>query len=343
MYNGMEPNAAFGGDVAELRRKMPQQRKGLFGSKKHPVMLAREDGETLAHRGMPAVLQQSNNQQAPTMPGPISGIGGGTFNTDGTQATPVQPEAEAPSPLGGSRQQFDYDAAMKALTGEYKKPKDWQIALAILGDGLAGASGRQGFAVQNIVNRKDAYAQRQFEAAKQILDWQQGDYAAQRDADLRAANPFTIGRERLGYNPYTGETDVLYRGRQDGEIYADNLGFDRGSEEWTAAVEDYVLRSSGPSAHARDLEADDYRTENDRSLEGYRQSNRLEMENARQRNRSAMEDTRQGNRMTLRQTPTARRGSKPSGIVTVKTPAEAMALPSGTKFRTPDGKVKVRP
>jgi hypothetical protein len=326
-----------------LRRKLPQ-RKGLFGSKKHPVMLAREDGVTMAHRGMPAVLQQSNNQQAPTMPGPISGIAGGTFNTDGTQATPVQPEAEAPRPLGGSmRQPFDYDAAMKALAGEYKKPKDWQIALAILGDGLSGASGRQGYAVQNIVNQRNAHSQRQFEAAKQILDWRQGDYAAQRDADLRAANPFTIGRERLAYNPATGDTEMLYRGRQDGEIYADNLGFDRGSEEWTAAVEDYVLRSSGPSAHARDLEVDDYRTENDRSLEGYRQQNRLEMENARQRNRSAMENTRQGNRMTLRETPPARRGSRPSGIVTVKTPAEARALPSGTKFRTPDGKVKVRP
>lgn len=342
MFDVMDRGASMGGDVAELRRKLPQQRKGLFGSKKHPVMLAREDGVTMAHRGMPAVLQQSNNQQAPTMPGPISGIAGGTFNTDGTQATPVQPEAEAPRPLGGSmRQPFDYDAAMKALTGEYKKPKDWQIALAILGDGLAGASGRQGYAVQNIINRKDEHAQRQFEAAKQILDWQQGDYAAQRDADLRASNPFTIGRERLAYNPATGDTEMLYRGRQDGEIYADSLGFDRGTEEWNAALEDYVLRSSGPSAHARDLEVDDHRTANDRSLEGYRQRNRLEMEDARQRNRSAMESERQGNRMTLRQT--APRGKRPAGIVTVGTPAEAMALPSGTRFRTPDGKVKVRP
>lgn len=33
----------------------------------------------------------------------------------------------------------------------------------------------------------------------------------------------------------------------------------------------------------------------------------------------------------------------PDGIQTVQTPDDAMALPSGTKFRTPDGRVKVRP
>ncbi|MBY6015133.1 hypothetical protein KUV75_09505 [Qipengyuania gaetbuli] len=207
------------------------------------------------------------------------------------------------------RQPFDYDAALKALTGDYKKPKAWQYALAAVGDALARNGGHQAFAVQNIVNQQNEYRQRQLDAAETIAGWQYDDWARQNEADLRASNPFTIGRERLAYDPATGEANVLYRGRQDAEIYADSLGFDRGSEEWNAAAQDFVLRGSGPSAHARDLELDDYRTANDRDLEGYRQENRLEMENTRQRNRSAMESARQGNRMTLRQTPSAGRGS----------------------------------
>lgn len=37
--------------------------------------------------------QQMGNQMMPGMPGMIGGFGGGTFNVDGSQATPVQPSA----------------------------------------------------------------------------------------------------------------------------------------------------------------------------------------------------------------------------------------------------------
>ncbi len=329
------------------------------------------------------------SEAQPVMPGPISGIGEGTFNMDGSQATPVdqapmgngmpaaqtqapmpgpaevaqtglrQPgggmqdapaqglgarmQPEQPGPLGSSmRQPFDYDAAMKALTGEYKKPKDWQVALAILGDGLAGAGGRQGYAVQNIIGRRDAYQQRQFEAAKQVLGWQQGDYAAQRDADLRAANPVTIGRDRVQFDPRSGQSSVLFDGAEDFELYAEGLGLEPGSDDYFQAVEDFILRGSGPSAYDRDVSLDDHRTGNDRGLEGYRQENRLEMERARQGNRLGMEGARQGNRMTLRQTPSAGRAPARSAIQTVTTPAEAQRLKPGTRYRTPDGKVFTR-
>ena len=341
----------------------------------------------------------SQNPDQPAMPGPIGGFGGGTFDMDGSQATPVggapmavnaaaeqpgpaggmtapgqglgarmqpQPEqadaghwsvggfddlpvkSQAPAmpgnagPLGASmRQPFDYDAAMKTLVGEYKKPKDWQVALAILGDGLAGAGGRQGFAVDNILRRKNEYQQRQFEAAKQILGWQQGDYAAQRDADLQAANPFTIGRDRVQFDPRSGQSSVVYDGAEDFELYAEGLGLEPGSEDYFRAVEDFILRGSGPSAYERDVSLDDHRTGNDRGLEGYRQENRLAMERARQGNRLGMEGARQSNRMTLRQTPAAGRGAG-AAIQTVSTPAQAQQLKPGTRYRTPDGKVYTR-
>ena len=286
---------------------MTPDEKGLFGRRKY---LGKDDGVTMAHRNMPNVLQSNDVKQAPAMPGPISGFGGGTFGMNGEQVTPA--DAASPSmgegvpqqgvpqqqgPLGGSmRQPFDYDRAMEVLKGQQPKgPNGWQMAAAVIGDALVQNSGGRPFAMQNLMQRRDMNSQRQFDAAKQVLGWQHGDYSAQRDADLRAANPYTIGRERLGYNPATGQTEVLYQGRQDGEIYADSLGFDRGSDEWNAALEDYILRSSGPSAHERDIQMDDYRTANDRSLEGYRQQNRLQMEGARQGNRRGMVDYRNAN------------------------------------------------
>lgn len=300
---------------------MANKRRGIFGSVKEAFLPQRTEDGTLAHKGMPMIESRTGREarnNGPTMPGPISGFGGGTFNIDGSQATPPDhwsidavgetmgagsPMRSAPSdgmakggPLGGSmRQPFDYEAAKAILAGEKPKIKDWQKILAVLADMATAAGGGQPYAMRTIMARQDDYSKRQFEAAKQILGWQYGDYEAQRDADLRAANPFTIGRERLGYDPATGQTNVLYRGRQDAEIYADSLGFDRGSEEWNAALEDYILRSSGPSAHQRDKEIDDYRTANDRSLEGYRQQNRLQMEGSRQSNRRGMVDYRNAN------------------------------------------------
>lgn len=255
-------------------------------------------------------------------------------------------KGEAPGPLGGSmRAPFDYDAARKALVGDQKKISPWAWGLAALGDALTSYGGSEPWAVQNLSQMQSAQTERMRQASATLAGWQRDDYEASRDADLKAANPFTIGRNRLQFDPTTGEVATLYDGAEDAEIYADALGLERGSQEWTQAYEDFVLRGSGPSAHLRDMELDDHRTGNDRSLEGYRQGNRISLENLRQRNRSSMEGQRQSNRMTLRQTPPAPRISSArqgGGVVEVKTPAEARKLPKGTRFRTPDGKVMVR-
>lgn len=263
---------------------------------------------------------------------------GGFDQMRSQQPAPRQDVADQPQgPLGNSmRQPFDYDKAMKVLTGDYKKPKDWQIALAILGDGLAGASGRQGYAVQNIVNRRDAYAQRQFEAAKQIMEWQQDDYARNQEADLRAAAPFSSGRDRVQFDPATGQSRVIYDGAEDFQTYADELGLAPGSEEYFKAVEDYVLRSAGPSAYERDVSLDDHRTGNDAELERVRNGFRVGLEHLRQGNRRGMVDYRNAN------PPPARRAARQNAVVPVKTPAEAAKLSPGTRYRGPDGVVRER-
>jgi hypothetical protein len=238
------------------------------------------------------------------------------------------------------RQPFDYEAAMRALAGDQKKPKTWQYIVAALGDTLARQSGSQPFAVQALAARNTAAGERLSDAQAKLMEWRYRDWERQNEADLQAANPFTIGRDRVLYDPATGEAKTIYDGAEDFELYAEKLGLEPGTEEYFAAVEDYVLRSSGPSAHSRDLEMDDHRTGNDERLEGVRHENRASMEALRQRNRVGMEGVRQGNRLEVRNTPPARAAN--SAPVKVKTPGEAQKLKPGTLYQTPDGRVLKR-
>ncbi len=316
---------------------------------------------------------------AALMPGVISGYGGGTFNMDGTQATPATGELQtadmsdkalrgyaireglppmpqpqqgngAPSaatmqnrPLGSSmRQGFDYDAAMRALAGEQKRPGILPYALAAIGDALVNHYGNGGGNAVSMLNQMQLGQRARANAAQaQIAKWQYQDFARQNEADLGASAPFTIGRDRVQFNPATGQSQVLYDGAEDFELYAAELGLEPGSDGYFRAVEDYVLRSSGPSAHSRDLELDDYRTANDERMEGLRFGNRQRMEGLRQNNR--LETIR------ARPAPAGRGGGRATagqggdGLPVVSSPAEASRLPKGTRFRTPDGRVKVVP
>lgn len=267
---------------------------------------------------------------------------------DAMSATPLRSVVNPAGPLGGSmREPFDYDAALAKLTGEQKPIKGWQFALAALADGLAGAAGNPAYATRALIARRDDQAERQRRASEMILNWQHQDWSRQNEADLQAANPFTIGRDRIAYDPGTGQVQTIYDGPEDFEEYAAKLGLEPGTEGYFRAVEDYVLKANGPSAYERDLELDDHRTGNDERLEGVRYGNRLGLERVRQSNRASLEDTRQRNRIEVRSTPPARaaggRTSVPDNLPTVRSPAEAARLPKGTRFRTPDGKIKVVP
>lgn len=332
----------------------------LFGSGRHLAAMGRGASPLLS------------------MPGVISGYGGGTFNMDGSQATPVltaPQEGEAmpvasgqtgshnakadaarsirsalppmnaatgdagAAPLGASmRRGFDYDGALQRLAGEKPKQNGWAIAAAILGDALASSSGGQPFAVRSLLAQRQGYQDRLADAQRTLTGWQYRDYARQNEADLNASAPFTIGRDRVQFNPATGKADVLYDGPEDFELYASELGLEPGSDAYFKAVEDYVLRSSGPSAHSRDMALDDYRTANDREMEGLRYDNRRKLEGLRQGNRLA----------TIAARPAGRGGGSGGqgggdGLPVVSSPAEAARLPKGTRFRTPDGRVKVVP
>lgn len=210
--------------------------------------------------------------------------------------------------LGGSmRAPFDYDKAFGALAGDQKKIKDWQWIVG----GLAAALGNP-MGINALLQRRDAQEDRMANAQRTLMDWKYRDYARQNEADLQASNPFTVGRDRIGYDPATGESRVLYDGPEDFELYAQELGLEPGSDNYFRAVEDYVLRSAGPSAHGRDISLDDHRTANDRSLETLRFNNRKAMEDVRQGNRRGMVDYRNSNPPPVRPRPAASSATKPA-------------------------------
>lgn len=217
----------------------------------------------------------------------------------------IPPRPPRPTGLLGqsARRPFDYDAALEKLAGNQKKIKDWRWVVAGLGAALGDPSG-----LRSLFGERDSRRQRMHEAEKTLLGWQYKDYERQNEADLRASNPFTIGRDRVMYDPATGEAHTIYDGAEDFELYAQKLGLEPGSPEYFQAVEDFVLRSSGPSAHERDIEMDDHRTGNDRSLESLRYGNRASLENLRQGNRRGMVDYRNANPPPTR----SRRSARPT-------------------------------
>lgn len=269
------------------------------------------DNPSLVAPGSPATIGD-----LPT-PGAISGFGGDTWNADGTQATPVQRTVgdvvpPRPSPSGPSgptgplinqlapnvRQSFDYDKAADTILGPQKKPSTLQAIGQILLPALMAYRGNQQGAnmmLSAMADRKEHDRRFRQETVADLVKGRLRDAHAADDANYRDSTPFTSGRNRLRWNPQTGQSEMLYKGSQDFDEYAQALGLEPGSDGYFKAVEDYVLRANGPAAFERNKQLDDYRTGNDVKIEGVRQSNRV-----------GLEGVRQGNRISLRRTPTYR-------------------------------------
>lgn len=198
--------------------------------------------------------------------------------------------------------------------GKGKKGIDWRMIAGIAGDALLGAVGRPGVYAPMMEARRE----RDWKQRQSLADWQRDMAATAYKADLDASKPdyATIGNRRVQIDPRTGESRVLFTAPQGFEDYAATLGYEPGTDEYKRAVEDYILRSSGPTA-----------TDYDKELEGVRYDNRL-----------GLEGVRQGNRLQLRGSPTFRqanpapRTSRPAkGEATAVNPrtGERMVLRNG--------------
>lgn len=99
---------------------------------------------------------------------------------------------------------------------------------------------------------------------------------------------------------------------------------------------DYFMREAN-------IDADNERA--DRNTDSVIENREERLEETKRVNTGRLTNQRRGQDVASRDRKRGQdlRGSSRQNIVTVKTPEEARALPSGTKFRTPEGKVKVRP
>jgi hypothetical protein len=149
---------------------------------------------------------------------------------------PAIPPAASPAPSGGGK---------------------GRLLLGVLGDALLGAAGKAPVFAPMMEQRRREDVQLQAQAAEWgRMDRQRAEDRQWQveDRDFKANQPetFTSGRDRVRYDPRTGESSVVYDGQEDFEVYADAMGLDRDTPEYQDALKDYVLRGNGPTAFKYD-------------------------------------------------------------------------------------------
>ncbi len=205
----------------------------------------------------------------------------------------------------------------------------WDV-LGTIGDVLTG-SGAYWRAKNHAMRREQelmdraSLFKRQDALRAEDRQWQVED----RDARNNAPQYFQSGRDRVRYDPVSGDAVTVYDGPEDYENYAASMGYQPGDDGYGDAVQDFTLRGNGPTAQrARQM------------LEGIRQQQRLILRGtptyAQTHPRPA---SGSGGRGGGRGKPG---GVDPSTLPLVRDRAEAIKLKPGTMFRTPDGRVLQR-
>lgn len=243
------------------------------------------------------------------------------------------PGGNDPRPLDS--QPRDYRAMMAEALGPRPEMSRGQKIAAIIAPMLMAASGNQAGAnafLQTMSQRRDDRARQEQEAALTAIKWGREDDLAQ--AKRNEPHYFSGSEDRVRFDPATGTSERVYDAPQDFEDYARARGLLPGTDGYFSAVEDFVLRGNGPTAFKYD-----------RDLEAVRQAGRISQEAARQQNRLGLVDYRNANPPPARpRAPASRSGSPRATLPIVASPAEAMKLPPGTRFKIKGtNQVKVRP
>ena len=224
----------------------------------------RQPGMTLADlmKNNPG-LQQPQQQQAPTLASYLQGP-----LTNEPLQKPVMPD-----PSAGF-------VEMAPLPGI--KPKGRGAARDIIGtilDVLAAAGGAKPQYWSGIREDQQLETEGRQRLAQYMAERQGRLTELQERARIDASKPdyFTVGNNRVRYDPTSGQSQTVYEGPADFQEYATTLGLRPGSDEYNEAVQDYVLRANGPTAQ-----------DGREGLEGVRQDNRISLEGVRQGNRAAL-------------------------------------------------------
>ncbi|WP_417592548.1 hypothetical protein [Parasphingorhabdus sp.] len=245
----------------------PQQRRPGNLSQFLGQLQSGEQGATL--QPVPMDAQQTELMQQPA-PQDNSRRGpqiGGIF---GRNRTSQQPPLQRPESLPDTRS--------KHIFG--KGGVGWDV-MGTIGDTLLQRNGNAPvyapYMKQKLARRAEqeksiARQQWEYDMAQQQREWMAQD----KDAAQRAPQVFMSNGDRVQFDPVSGESTVLYDGQEPFEDYAQGLGLEPGTPEYTRALQDYVLKSSGPTANDYDVKLDGVRTSNDISRKQaptYRQSN----------------------------------------------------------------------
>jgi hypothetical protein len=172
--------------------------------------------------------------------------------------------------------------------------------LAAIGDGLTQHGGGQGFAVKALIGQRTKGAEALEAAQKEYKRKQQlaalpgmtarellafdadpkawGGHMADAYSTHHAAANVNPGEQRLFGNPNAG--GKVYQAPTAAEQYAGSLGKAPRTSGYNTALQDYVLKGSGPTAFGYDAALDDHRTANDVGVEGLRQRNRMGLRSA---------------------------------------------------------------
>lgn len=197
------------------------------------------------------------------------------------------------------------DAPVKAARpGFFDDGGTGQKIAGVLGPALLGAFG--GPEVAQIFQQQNLARQRREQAE---LEYRRSRADKLDDREYEALQPryFQSGEDYWSFDPRTGQSKRVADAPQAGEEYARAMGFEPGTPQYRLAVQDYVLRASGPTA-----------TDND-----------ILLEQARQGNREAIERLRQQGRLQVRGTPTWRQQNP--------TPPRAGRAGAAPKGGTSDG------
>lgn len=305
-----------------------------------------------------------------SLPGIIGGFAGGAFGMDGTQAPPAMPSAgaepTAPAPRVGGV--FGMSA---------RKPS----TVERIGAALAAFGGNTA-PMQMMARDRRFQEQAAAAAAMRQAQWDREDaqrkegrtWAVEdRDAQMNAPQYFMTGRDRVLFDPRTGQSRVVYDGPEDYQTYAEVMGYEPGTDEYTSAAQDYVLRGNGPTAFSNDMQMQGVRQRDRLTLRQtptFRQANPGPARSGGSASRTPRAPTMAGTMAPILAkvargealTPAeqqawsmyrpGRRGGAAAGPapaagggktpVRVSSPDEARKLPKGTAFMTPDGRVKIR-
>lgn len=247
----------------------------------------------------------------------------------------------------------------------------WRGVVGTIGDALLGMTiGQMPYHQGQVRQRNDALMRAQIAREDQRRQEDRTWHVEDRDAALNKPEYFMSGRDRVKFDPTSGQSAVVYDGPEDYQTYAQTLGLNPDTPDYAGAVQDYVLKGNGPTSQAARQALDSQRNMQRIALRGmptYAQTHQRPRSGGggggAPRSASAviaplLLKMAQGGTLTPAEQSAmayAKGGSgrgrggggggggasANAGLPVVRSPAEARQLPKGSRFQTPDGSVRV--